>query len=79
MPNKTIAQKKEELFRLQFGAFFKAKRIAQEWHQTQMASVLGVTQGTISKIESGKMSPDLQLYLRFKKFFNVTDYEWEKE
>jgi transcriptional regulator with XRE-family HTH domain len=69
--------KKQQIFKLQFGMFFKATREDNNLKQTEFAKLLGITQGSVSKIESGKMIIDLQTYLKFKKEFKVTDYQWE--
>lgn len=50
--------------------FFQV-RIQRNAKQTEFAKCLGVTQGTISKIESGKMTPDVFTYIRFSRQFGV--------
>lgn len=50
---------------------FKQTREQMDWKQVDMAAHLGLTQGTISKIESGTMPPDFQTYVRFSRNFQV--------
>jgi DNA-binding XRE family transcriptional regulator len=52
---------------------FKATRKFHRLQQTEFSAILGVTQGTISKIESGSMSPELGLWFKFLKAFNIQD------
>lgn len=58
---------------LNIAALFKCTRKFHKLHQTEFSAILGVTQGTISKIESGLMSPELGLWFRFLKAFNILD------
>lgn len=58
---------------LNIAALFKSTRKFHKLHQTEFSAILGVTQGTISKIESGLMSPELGLWFRFLKAFNIQD------
>lgn len=52
---------------------FKATRKFHRLQQTEFAAILGVTQGTISKIESATMAPDLSLWFNFLKSFDIQD------
>jgi DNA-binding XRE family transcriptional regulator len=52
---------------------FKATRKFHRLQQTEFSAILGVTQGTISKIESSVMSPELGLWFKFLKAFNIQD------
>ena len=52
---------------------FKSTRRFHRLQQTEFAAILGVTQGTISKIESGSMSPELALWFKFLRAFNIQD------
>ena len=52
---------------------FKATRKFNGLLQSEFAAILGTTQGTISKIESGNMAPDLDIWFQFLKSFNVVD------
>lgn len=54
-------------------AIFKATRKFNQLQQTEFAAILEVTQGTISKIESGNMHPELGLWFKLLKSFNITD------
>lgn len=54
-------------------AIFKATRKFHRLQQTEFSTILGVTQGTISKIEAASMSPELNLWFRFLKAFNIKD------
>lgn len=52
---------------------FKSTRKFSRLQQTEFAALLGVTQGTISKIEASSMSPELGLWFKFLRAFNVQD------
>ncbi|NOT78681.1 MAG: helix-turn-helix transcriptional regulator [Bacteriovoracaceae bacterium] len=52
---------------------FRAIRKFNGLYQADFAKMLGVTQGTISKIESGLLSPELILWFKFLKVFNIKD------
>jgi DNA-binding XRE family transcriptional regulator len=52
---------------------FKATRKFHRLQQTEFSAILGVTQGTISKIESSIMGPELGLWFKFLKAFNIQD------
>lgn len=52
---------------------FKATRKFHRLQQTEFAAILGVTQGTISKIEAASMAPDLNLWFNFLKAFDIQD------
>lgn len=52
---------------------FKSTRKFHRLQQTEFAAILGVTQGTISKIESATMAPDLSLWFNFLKSFDIQD------
>lgn len=54
-------------------ALFKATRKFHRLQQTEFAAILGVTQGTISKIEAAAMPPDLSLWFNFLKSFDIQD------
>jgi DNA-binding XRE family transcriptional regulator len=50
---------------------FKKLRSENNLKQSEFAQKLGVTQGTISKIESGAMPPDLKLWYTLVTVFKV--------
>lgn len=52
---------------------FKSTRRFHRLQQTEFSAILGVTQGTISKIEAGSMSPELGLWFKFLRAFNIQD------
>jgi DNA-binding XRE family transcriptional regulator len=54
-------------------AIFKASRKFNKLQQTEVAAILEVTQGTISKIESGNMQPELGLWFKLLKTFKIID------
>nr|BDT28421.1 helix-turn-helix domain-containing protein [Bacteriovorax sp. HI3] len=54
-------------------ALFKSTRKFHRLQQTEFSAILGVTQGTISKIEAAAMSPELGLWFRFLRAFNIQD------
>lgn len=54
-----------------FGMIFKATRKINRLQQVSFAAILDVSQGTISKIESGIMQPELSLWFNFLKSFNI--------
>lgn len=58
---------------LNIAILFKATRKFYRLQQTEFAAILQVTQGTISKIESASMHPELGLWFKFLKAFNVID------
>jgi DNA-binding XRE family transcriptional regulator len=54
-------------------AIFRACRKFNKLQQTEAAAILEVTQGTISKIESGNMQPELGLWFKLLRTFKITD------
>lgn len=54
-------------------ALFKSTRKFHRLQQTEFSAILGVTQGTISKIEAASMSPELGLWFKFLRAFNIQD------
>ena len=52
---------------------FKTTRKFYGLMQSEYASILGVTQGTVSKIEAGSMSPDLGVWFKLLKSFKILD------
>ncbi|QDK42728.1 hypothetical protein DOM21_14965 [Bacteriovorax stolpii] len=52
---------------------FKAVRNFYGLQQTEFAAVLGVTQGSISKIEASIMKPEMALWFKFTKSFHILD------
>jgi DNA-binding XRE family transcriptional regulator len=52
---------------------FKSTRKFHRLQQTEFSAILGVTQGTISKIEAASMSPELGLWFKFLRAFNIQD------
>ena len=52
---------------------FKSTRRFHRLQQTEFSAILGVTQGTISKIEAASMSPELGLWFKFLRAFNIQD------
>lgn len=54
-------------------SIFKASRKFNQLQQTELAAILEVTQGTISKIESGNMHPELGLWFKLMRTFNIAD------
>jgi transcriptional regulator with XRE-family HTH domain len=71
-----VKELESALFKLKMANFIKDIRKAHNLKQTEMSARLGVTQGTISKIESGVMAPDLATYLKFKKEFMIDNDNW---
>lgn len=55
------------------GNIFRAVRKFHGLGQTEFAATLGITQGTVSKIEAALMGPDLALWFRFLDTFGVLD------
>lgn len=55
------------------GTILKAVRKFNGLQQEEVATILEVTQGTVSKIEKGLMQPELGLWFKFLKAFKVTD------
>lgn len=54
-------------------ALIKATRKFHRLQQTEFSAILGVTQGTISKIEAASMGPELGLWFKFLRAFNIQD------
>ncbi len=52
---------------------FRATRKLHRLQQTEIAAILEVTQGTISKVESGNMHPELGLWFKLLKSFSISD------
>lgn len=52
---------------------FRAIRKFNGLYQADFAKILGVTQGTISKIESGLLGPELILWFKLLKVFKIKD------
>jgi DNA-binding XRE family transcriptional regulator len=52
---------------------FKATRKFHGLLQAEFAKILGVTQGSISKIEAGTMNPDLGVWFRLLRSFEILD------
>ncbi len=52
---------------------FRATRKFHNLRQAEFAAMLGITQGTVSKIESGIMHPELILWFKFLKMFKITN------
>ena len=48
-----------------------AERKAKQISQQELCSHLGITQGLLSKIENGKLSPSVYVWLTFCKIFNL--------
>jgi len=44
-------------------------------NQTQLAELIGVSQGTISKIESQKHTPNIEIAFKLEKVFKVFDVD----
>lgn len=62
---------KEDSFKI--GPVFKATRTFYRLSQKEFATILGVTQGSISKIESHELTTELSLWFRFLKRFKIVD------
>lgn len=56
---------------MRYSIIFKTVRKAKGLRQVEMAKRLGCTQGTISKIESGSMKPEVDVYITFLKTFDI--------
>lgn len=54
-------------------SLIKATRKFHRLQQTEFSAILGVTQGTISKIEAASMGPELGLWFKFLQAFNIQD------
>jgi len=53
-------------------AIFRATRKFHSLKQTEFATILGTTQGTVSKIENELLNPELILWFNFLKIFKIT-------
>lgn len=54
------------------GKFIKDTRLKQKITQSEFASVLGVTEQTVSNWKNGKNLPDISLYEEICKTLNIT-------
>jgi transcriptional regulator with XRE-family HTH domain len=57
--------------------FIRKLRVEHGLNQEQLASLLGVTQGTLSKIENGRQSMSDAAVLRLVKQFKISRWELE--
>jgi transcriptional regulator with XRE-family HTH domain len=57
--------KKNSELRKKVGQLIQAYRIKQGWTQVSLAKFLGISQGNLSKIESGALLPDASQWLKF--------------
>lgn len=65
--------KKENKF---FAALFKNVRLELDQDQTSFAKSIGVTQGYISKVESGSITPNAIYFLRVVNRIPFGDRAW---
>jgi transcriptional regulator with XRE-family HTH domain len=49
----------------------KKLRLEKGWDQQKIATELGIEQSDYSKIETGKIKPDITKLLKFSKIYNV--------
>ena len=56
-----------------FANIFKSVRKFYGLQQSEVALILEVTQGWISKLESGKLVPDIIIWFKFTKAFGISD------
>jgi len=70
-------KKKPNNFQIELGLFFKQMRKGACMTQTQLCKRLGISQGALSKIEKGKLLPDIitwhKLCQEFKIFESYTN------
>ena len=57
---------------------FRSARKAAGYTQQDLAKVLGIQQGTISKIEDGKLFPDLFTWLHFAEILQIAERSIER-
>jgi len=46
-------------------------RAQKKMNQVSLAGILGVTQGTISKLEAGSMNPEVRMWLKFQRLYQL--------
>lgn len=63
--------------RKQLGKLIEEARRKNEMIQSELAKELGVSQGTVSKIEKGIQLPTLQIGFRICRLFNIPYCELE--
>ena len=57
------------------GERMKALRTKAKISQTKLAEILGISQFTITSIETGRQQPTIEIIRKYVKFFGVTaDY-----
>lgn len=62
-----------DLMKNNIALIFKATRRFHGLQQTEFSAILGITQGTISKIESATMTTELELWFRFLEAFKINN------
>ncbi|MBE6836734.1 MAG: helix-turn-helix domain-containing protein [Ruminococcus sp.] len=58
-----------------FGSFIKAKRMEKNYSQKELAELLFVTEGAVSKWERGVSYPDITLISDICKFLDISEHE----
>lgn len=66
-----ISKLNEQIAKVKMGSLFLQVRTQRNLKQVDFAKVIGVTQGAVSKIEAGQLSPDVFTYLKFSRQFGV--------
>lgn len=66
-----MTQKERDQLKVQVRNIFKEAREKSGLDQTQFAKSLGMSQGSISKIERGAMWPSIESYVALKREYKV--------
>ena len=59
-----------------FGLFIKSKRIENNYSQKDLAELLFVTEGAVSKWERGVSYPDITLISEICRVLNISEHEF---
>ena len=59
-----------------FGAFIKEKRIAKNYSQKELADLLFITEGAVSKWERGASYPDITLIADICRVLDISEHEF---
>lgn len=62
-----------DLMKNNIALIFKATRKFHGLQQTEFSAILGITQGSVSKIEAATMATELELWFRFLDAFNINN------
>lgn len=73
-----MTKKKHQTFKESFGPILRRHRRAKEIVQTDLSKRLGMSQSTLSKVESGQLELGLSAYLKATRIFEGLGAEAER-